>query len=371
MDAVVKEIVTTTDAAKILGVSVRTAQLLIEGGSIPSWKTPGGHRRVYRSDVLSLVQGQDLKVIPASARVIVIARPDRLPELKTALERAPSCFVEAYSEPFSALLDIGGRSPAAVVIDAGSFELADGLLHALGSEAALQQTAILVVGNAGRPPTEEASPGLGRVRFIDDIDGLADAAEVAVRGPDLPPAGPRATSLFPLPGHEAQRLLALERSGLVDTPPEDAFDRLTWLAAQTLSMPISLITLLTPTRQWFKSRHGLDMADTPRSWAFCNHTILQSSCMISEDLASDPRFSDNPAVINAPNFRFYAGCPIVDPDGFALGSLCVIDTQPRTLDGPQMDILTNLAALVSDEIKLRATDSRLRRAMDALDRHPR
>ncbi|VDC50864.1 GAF domain-containing protein [Brevundimonas mediterranea] len=368
MDAAEKEIVTTTDAAKILGVSVRTAQLLIEGGSIPSWKTPGGHRRVYRSDVVALVKGQELPATPASARVIVIARPERLPQFKAALESAPSCFVETYPEPFTALLDIGGRSPAAVVIDAESFAVADGVLHALGSDVALQHTVILVVGPEGRQTVVDASQGAGRVRFIDDIDDLAEAAEAAVRGPAQPGEGLEATSLFPLPGNEAQRLLALERSGLVDTPPEDAFDRLTWLAAQTLGMPISLITLLTPTRQWFKSRHGLEMADTPRSWAFCNHTILQNSCMISEDLSADPRFSDNPAVADAPNFRFYAGCPVVDPDGFTLGSLCVIDTRPRTLDDSQRAILTNLAALVSDEIKLRATDSRLRRAMEALDR---
>lgn len=93
--------------------------------------------------------------------------------------------------------------------------------------------------------------------------------------------------------------------------------------------------------------------------------------MVSEDLSADPRFADNPAVVDAPHFRFYAGCPIVDPDGFTLGSLCVIDTEPRTLDETQQAILTNLAALVSDEIKLRVTDGRLKRAMDVLDRRPR
>jgi excisionase family DNA binding protein len=371
MDAAEKDIVTTTDAAKILGVSVRTAQLLIEGGSIPSWKTPGGHRRVYRSDVVALVKGQELQVSPASARVVVIARPERLPAFEAALESAPSCFIDAYPEPFSAMLDIGGRSPAAVVIDADSFALADGLLHALGADVALQHTIVLVVGREDRQALVKASQTAGRVRFIDGVDDLADAAEAAVRGGDQPRSALEATSLFPLPGNEAQRLIALERSGLVDTPPEDAFDRLTWLAAQTLGMPISLITLLTPTRQWFKSRHGLEMVDTPRSWAFCNHTILQNSCMISEDLSADPRFSDNPAVADAPNFRFYAGCPIVDPDGFTLGSLCVIDTRPRKLDDSQRAILTNLAALVSDEVKLRATDSRLRQAMEALDRKSR
>ncbi|WAC48281.1 excisionase family DNA-binding protein [Asticcacaulis sp. SL142] len=369
MGAAEKEIVTTADAAKILGVSVRTAQLLIEGGTIPSWKTPGGHRRVYRNDVIALVKGADTSVKLASARVILIAGPERLPELTAALENAPSCFVDSYPEPFTALLDIGGRSPAAVVLDANTVAISDGLLIALGSDAGLQHTAILVVGRSDRQIASDFARSSGRVQFINGPDELAEAAEAVVSRPHAT-AGLIPPSPFPLPGNEAQRLLALERSGLIDTPPEDTFDRLTWLAAQTLDMPISLITLLTPTRQWFKSRHGLDMADTPRSWAFCNHTILQNRCMISEDLSADPRFEDNPAVIDAPHFRFYAGCPVVDPDGFTLGSLCVIDTRPRTLDDTQQAILTNLAALVSDEIKLRATDKRLRIAMDALDRKP-
>jgi GAF domain-containing protein len=169
---------------------------------------------------------------------------------------------------------------------------------------------------------------------------------------------------FPIPGNEGQRLLALERSGLVDTPPEDAFDRLTWLAARSLDAPIALLTMLTPTRQWFKSHHGLDMVDTPRSWAFCNYTILQKGIFLSEDLAADKRFADNPAVAGELGFRFYAGSPVVDPDGFTLGSLCVIDTRPRTLDDTQKQILGNLAALASDEIKLRATDRQLRWALD-------
>lgn len=369
MDTAEKDILTTTDVAKILGVSVRTAQLLIEGGSIPSWKTPGGHRRVYRSDVLALVPGEAL-ALPVSARVIVIAAPEALPALTAQLARAPSCFVDAYPEPFSALLNIGGRSPAAVVIDAGSLPTAAELLRALASDPALSQTAILLLGPRAQTAAFAEAAG-GRVGFVEDLNTLAEAAETAVRGPTPPPAAPEDSSNVPLPANESQRLLALERSGLVDTPPEDAFDRLTWLAAQTLSMPISLITLLTPTRQWFKSRHGLDMADTPRSWAFCNHTILERRCMVSEDLSADPRFADNPAVADAPHFRFYAGCPIVDPDGFTLGSLCVIDTKPRALDATQQAILTNLASLVSDEIKLRVTDGRLRRAIDVLERKSR
>jgi excisionase family DNA binding protein len=363
-----KGILTTTEAAKILGVSGRTAQLLIEGGTIPSWKTPGGHRRVYRRDVLALVPNPGAKANLASSRVILIARPERVADYEAALARNPSCLVDSYTDPYAALLAIGGRSPAAVVIEAEPPVDPTGLIEVLRSDPALHGTHILVVGG---PPRDEAASALGGTRFLQDLAGLDEAVEAALRGPGDQRAAFATPPLFPVPGNEGQRLLALERSGLVDTPPEDAFDRLTWLAAQTLDMPISLMTMLTPTRQWFKSRHGLDMADTPRSWAFCNHTILQNRCMVAEDLAADPRFADNPAVADAPHFRFYAGCPVVDPDGFALGSLCVIDTRPRNLDHTQKEILTNLAALASDEIKLRATGNQLRRALDALDRRGR
>ncbi len=204
----------------------------------------------------------------------------------------------------------------------------------------------------------------GTTRFIDGLAALPEAIEGAIRGAverttpfETPPS-------FPFPDNESQRLLALERSGLVDTPPEDSFDRLTWLAARSLDAPVALLTMLTPTRQWFKSHYGLDMAETPRGWAFCNHTILQKDIMVAEDLATDQRFAENPAVLGELGFRFYAGCPVVDPDGFTLGSLCVIDTRPRTLDDTQKQILANLAALASDEIKLRVTDRQLRRALD-------
>src|SRR6202012_5075118 len=101
---------------------------------------------------------------------------------------------------------------------------------------------------------------------------------------------------------------------------------------------------------WFKSRQGLDMAETPRSWAFCNHTILQRDVFVVENLALDTRFADNPAVAGGPQFRFYGGAPVVDPDGFALGSLCVIDYEPRRLDAGQDSTLLALAGLASDEI---------------------
>jgi GAF domain-containing protein len=104
----------------------------------------------------------------------------------------------------------------------------------------------------------------------------------------------------------------------VDTALEESFDTLTWLASRSLQTPIALFTLLTPTRQWFKSRQGVEITETPRSWAFCNHTILQRNVFVVEDLARDAEFVSNPTVAGPPNLRFYAGAPVIDSDGFAL-----------------------------------------------------
>jgi GAF domain-containing protein len=128
------------------------------------------------------------------------------------------------------------------------------------------------------------------------------------------------------------------------------------------------MTLLTPSHQWFKSRHGLDMIETPRSWAFCNQTILQRDVFEIDDLAGDTRFGNNPAVAGAPHFRFYAGAPVIDPDGYALGSVCVMDYVPRTLDQDEKRTLLALAAIASDEVRLRATDRQLRWTQTELER---
>ncbi len=361
-----KEILTTAEAAKILGVSVRTAQLLIEGGSIASWKTPGGHRRVYRRDVLAVISGPGQTPLVASARVILIARPERIADYQAVLSSLGYCVVESYTDTYAALLAIGSRLPAAVVIEAEQPD-SEGLavLESLHADAALGGTRILVVGPPGaRRQTGAVGLDTGMTLYIDGLLALPAAIEAAVQGAVEHPLPFATPPSFPFPANESQRLLALERSGLVGTPPEDSFDRLTWLAARSLDAPIALLTLLTPTQQWFKSRYGLDLAETPRDWAFCNHTILQQGIMVAENLATDQRFADNPAVLGELGFRFYAGCPVIDPDGFTLGSLCVIDTRPRKLDDTQKQTLAHLAALASDEIKLRATDRQLRRVIE-------
>jgi len=233
-------VLTTAAAARLLGVAVSTTQLWLESGALPSWKTPGGHRRVRLSAVMQLLE-------------------------ERARERQS-----------------GGRT--------------------------------------------------------------APSRTIPVAAP-VPAARPH-----PLPVDEAARLAAVEASRLLGSPPEDVFDRLTWLATQVTECPIALITVLGAQRQWFKSRIGVDFAETPRDWAFCNHAILQDQPFMVEDAQSDPRFADNPLVTGSARIRFYGGVTLRDAGGQPLGTLCVLDREPRRLRDRELKALTELAAIASDEL---------------------
>ncbi len=152
---------------------------------------------------------------------------------------------------------------------------------------------------------------------------------------------------------EAARLAALSAYGLLDTRPEPSLDDLTKLAAQICEAPISLISLIDEHRQWFLSRVGLDVPETPRDVSFCAHAILQPELMIVPDTALDTRFADNPLVTGEPGIRFYAGMPLSTPDGHALGTLCVIDRIPRQLTPRQQDALRVLSRQVMAQVELR------------------
>jgi excisionase family DNA binding protein len=235
-------ILTTAAAARLLGVAVSTTQLWLESGALPSWKTPGGHRRVRTSAVLGLLEEK------------------------------------AHQQP---------RLP-----------------------------------KAG--------------------DGVADPEYVA-----------RPAASYRQPPDEAARLAALQASDLVDTVPETAFDRLASLAAQVTGCPVALVTLLTAQRQWFKAKIGTDLTETPRGWAFCNHTIMQRAPFVIDDAAHDARFADNPLVTGAPYLRFYAGVRLVDAGGHALGALCVLDHEPRRLRERELKALVELAEIAIDELRRR------------------
>lgn len=150
---------------------------------------------------------------------------------------------------------------------------------------------------------------------------------------------------------EKRRLAALDRLGILDTPPEERFERLTRIARQYYQVKIALFTIVDSERQWFKSRQGLDTLETPRSVAFCDYAIQQDKILLVADAAEDPRFSKNPLVTGEPFIRFYAGMPVREPSGFKIGTLCIIDDKPRQLNEVDLDVLRSLASIVEDELE--------------------
>ena len=233
-------VLTTREAARLLGIAVSTAQQWIEQGVLPAWKTPGGHRRVLLSDLSTLLRAR-----------------------------------------------------------------------------------------AG----QGASPGAGG-RAADPADFLPDAD-------------------CPLPGREHARLTALRATGLVDSEAEAVFDRLTWLATQVTGCPVALLSLVTARRQWLKSRVGFALPETAREDAFCSHTIAGKGPLVVPDTLLDPRFRHNPLVVGEPHVRFYAGFPLIDREGFKLGALCVMDSEPRRLREREMRALEELTAIAAEEIRRR------------------
>ena len=233
-------IVTTREAAQMLGVAVSTVQKWVELGKLASWKTPGGHRRIPLASVHTVLNGSTAAPV--------------------------------------------GEAPFA---------------HGAGE----------------------------------------DMAAVALENVD-----------------EATRLLATRAPGLFDTPAHAHYDRIVRVAALLTDMPIALVSLLDEKRQWFKSRIGISITETPRSWAFCNYTIMENKIMVVEDATQDPRFATNPLVTGSEAIRFYAGVPLLDRHACRLGTLCVLDRVPRQLTHDQTWALTELASIVSEEIQRTCVD---------------
>jgi two-component system NtrC family sensor kinase len=156
-----------------------------------------------------------------------------------------------------------------------------------------------------------------------------------------------------MPTPDSARVAALEKYAILDTEPEQAFDDLTLLASYVCKTPIALISLVDEDRQWFKSKIGMSVSETPREVAFCSVAIQQSDVMVVPDTLKDERFRNNPFVIADPRIRFYAGAPLITEEGYALGTLCVVDQKPREFGADQKEALQALSRLVVAQLEFR------------------
>lgn len=168
---------------------------------------------------------------------------------------------------------------------------------------------------------------------------------------------------YPVPANDAERLRTLRAYKILDTKPEERFDELTRLAALICGVPISLISLIDTDRQWFKSKFGLDLQETPRAQAFCTHAIMQPDLFVVPDASKDERFKNNPLVTGDLHVRFYAGEPLAARDGHVLGTLCVIDRVPHTLSDAQKEALRIVGRLVIANFELKRDLQELRDAL--------
>lgn len=171
-------------------------------------------------------------------------------------------------------------------------------------------------------------------------------------------------SLSPSNTMEAARVAALDRYAILDTEPEQSFDDLIILASHICKTPMAMLSLVDDHRQWFKSKIGVQIRETPREVSICAHAIQQGELFIVPDTLQDARFRESPLVVDEPHIRFYAGAPLINEDGFALGTLCVVDREPRELNPEQKTALESLGRLALRQMELRHNLQLLKEALN-------
>lgn len=348
------EILTTAQTAKLLGVSVRTAQLWVESGEIPSWKTPGGHRRIPRAAIVEMLASRrsDTNV---RAVAVVLARPENANAWRSL--SGHGYMVKVLEDPLVAAVVIGESLPDLIVIENDEGDERVRLAKKLCEDPLLSSALTVLRTKVGAA----VSSANKRQPFAMSIDQPVDLAIAAILEHLQHRPSVAVTNLtYPLPANEGDRLKAVNASGLLYSPREAAFDALIDMAIRIFHAPIAMFTLLTSTEQWFKARAGYDGELTPREWSFCNYTLAANELTVLNDLPSDPRFKDNPT-LGAPHcFRFYAGAPVRDENGFALGSICIIDRVAREFGPDDRSALTALADAAAQTIKSRSQERQLR-----------
>jgi excisionase family DNA binding protein len=360
-----KDVLTTASAAELLGVSVRTAQLWVESGQLPSWKTPGGHRRIPRQAVLDLIEETPQDPVNLAAHAVILAGTGRGEDWqKVGLPGAGLLvYAEEDVEPFLRRLHLA--APTLIIVEGAEEPERRKLAGKVASDPRYRQS--LIVTMMEKRGEQAAARGAKRaqLQMLPDVSATSakviDYLKETQKGMDDAPS-------FGVPLNEQARLEAVERSALVGSAADSRFDRLVRLAAYVTKAPIAMFTLIMKDQQWFKSKVGFDGENTSRDWAFCNETLVANEFTVVEDLTRDEIYKENPTLQDPYGFRFYAGAPVRDPLGFALGSVCVIDVVPRVLKDEEREALITIADAISNLIRLMVLEggdqARLSQALD-------
>ena len=351
-----KDVLTTAKAAELLGVSTRTAQLWVESGQLPSWKTPGGHRRIPRQAVLDLIENPVEAEPVVRAYAIIFAGEGRGDQWRRIGLPALGLLVDVAEDIDTIRTWLATIPPMLIIVETAEQDERRKLLSSLEKDVRFSRTTI--VNAAARNAAEPAMVGTNGVRMKMQADVQASATAIVqfllANGRGATPA-----TAFHTPWNEDARLRAVVQSGLVGSEPDLAFDRLVRLAAHATHTPIAMFTLITEAEQWFKSRVGFDGVSTPRDWAFCNETLVANEFTVIEDMSTRESLAQNPTLSDPYRFRFYAGAPVRNPLGFVLGSICVIDVKPRTLSEAEREAMTTIADAASNMIRARVLEHEL------------